>query len=496
MPIEFQMPKLGLTMEQGTILQWLVEDGDHVAAGTPVLVIETDKVETEVEIPAGGRLVRTGQVGDSFACGVSIGWILAPGEEPPASSVGAPGPSTPTVAPNASSPQQASPTVPVNAARSATGRLLVSPNARRVAKDLGVSLETVQGTGPGGRIVSEDVEAAAATAATRPAPAVAAAGAVAGWGAAPVRSSAGIEATPAAWQLAQLLGIDLHRANVPTLSSDGKVGREDVAEYARALIARGAGAPIAVAAPSAQAAAPAESSTKKLTFPLSQTPSSTIAFKGMRGTIASRMHASLQEMAQLTLTMDVDMDAVVADRDRRKAAGDAVVPGYTDYVIKAAAIALQQHPGANAQVTDDGIALLPQVNVGMAVAVDGGLVVPVVQNTPARSLADLSAETTRLAQAARSGSLKLPDLEGGTFSVTALGMFGVDAFTPVINPPNAAILGVGRLRDDTAWVDGSPTRVQRLTLSLTWDHRVLDGAPAAEFCRSIKTLLEDPSLLG
>jgi len=193
-------------------------------------------------------------------------------------------------------------------------------------------------------------------------------------------------------------------------------------------------------------------------------------------------------MAQLTLFMDVDMSAVVADRERRKATGAA--PGFTDYVIAAAARALVDHPFVNSQVTDDAVAVLPQVNIGMAVALDEGLMVPVIRNTPELSIEDLSAETTRLAEAARGGKLSLSDLEGGTFSVTALGMYGVDGFTPVINTPNTAILGVGRLRDETRWVDDTPQRTTVLTLSLTWDHRAFDGAPAAEFTRTIRTYLE------
>jgi pyruvate dehydrogenase E2 component (dihydrolipoamide acetyltransferase) len=214
---------------------------------------------------------------------------------------------------------------------------------------------------------------------------------------------------------------------------------------------------------------------------------------GMRGTIAKRMHASLQEMAQLTLTMDADVDAVVADRERRRA--DGAAPGFTDYVLAAAARALHEHPRVNAQVTPDGIAVLPEIHVGLAVALDEGLVVPVVRHANRLRLAELSAETTRLADAARRGKLTMNELEGGTFSVSALGMFGVDAFTPVINPPNAAILGVGRIRDDLTLVAGKVTTVKRLTLSLTWDHRVLDGAPAAAFARTIVRLLADPTSL-
>jgi pyruvate dehydrogenase E2 component (dihydrolipoamide acetyltransferase) len=227
--------------------------------------------------------------------------------------------------------------------------------------------------------------------------------------------------------------------------------------------------------------------------PASQTPTRLIRMAGMRSTIAKRMHASLREMAQLTLTMDADMTAVVADRARRKKEG--VTIGFTDYVVAAAARALLQHPNVNSQITADGIAVLPDIHVGLAVALDDGLMVPVVRHTDRLDLPALSSETTRLADAARSGSLKLDELEGGTFSVSALGMFGVDVFTPVINPPNVAILGVGRLRDDVTVADGEIGTTKRLTLSLTWDHRVLDGAPAAAFCKTITDLLTDPAAL-
>jgi pyruvate dehydrogenase E2 component (dihydrolipoamide acetyltransferase) len=191
--------------------------------------------------------------------------------------------------------------------------------------------------------------------------------------------------------------------------------------------------------------------------------------------------------------MDAEMDAVVADRTERKESGSA--PSFTDYVIAAAARALGQHPLVNSQITDEGVALLPVAHVGMAVALDDGLIVPVIRDTASLDLTALSRESSRLAASARDGSLELPDLEGGTFSVSTLGMYGVDGFTPVINPPNTAILGVGRLRDDLVLVDGEVTTRTRLTLSLTWDHRAFDGAPAAAFCRTIADLLDDPSAL-
>jgi pyruvate dehydrogenase E2 component (dihydrolipoamide acetyltransferase) len=215
--------------------------------------------------------------------------------------------------------------------------------------------------------------------------------------------------------------------------------------------------------------------------------------KGMRGTIAKRMHGALQSMAQLTLFMDADLDAVVADRSTRAASGAA--PGYTDYVIAAAARALREHPIVNSQVTDEGIALLPDIHVGMAVALDNGLMVPVVRNTDRLRLDGIAGETKRLAELARSGKISPDDLAGGTFSVTSLGMYGVDAFTPVINPPNAAILGVGRIRDEVQWADNGIRRARVMTLSLTWDHRVIDGAPAAEFTRAVANNLEDPTTI-
>lgn len=434
-------------MESGTVIQWLVDDGVEVTLGQPVMLIETDKVESEVESTGAGVLRHVGEAGMEYPCGDQIGWLLEPGEEPPAVAASA----APTAAPAAA--VAAAPTAAPTSGSTAHagGRLLASPNAKRIAKARGIDLRLVAGTGPGGRITSEDVPASAP--APTPAPVVASAG------------SAGVLATAAGRQLAELLGVDL--AKVPSNGPDARVGRDDVAAYVRSLIASATG-PVA---------------------PLLQTPTSVTPMRGMRGTIAERMSESLHSMAQLTLHMDVDMDAVVADRAIRKTAGAA--PGYTDYIIAAVAGALADHPFANSQIIDDGVAELPAINIGLAVALDDGLIVPVAQDVPAMTLDELSVETTRLAAAARKGKLALSDLEGCTFSVTSLGMFDVDGFTPIINSPNTAILGVGRLRDDVAWdTDGQPVKASRLTLSLTWDHRAFDGAPAADFCRTVKRRLE------
>ena len=214
----------------------------------------------------------------------------------------------------------------------------------------------------------------------------------------------------------------------------------------------------------------------------------------MRKTIANRMYESLQNMAQLTMDMDVDMDAAVSLRTElvRQWEADGVRPSYTDMVVRAVARALTEHPLMNARFGETEIALLDEVNVGMAVAVPDGLVVPVIRGADELSLAGISREAGRLAAAARDGRLTMDDFADGTFTVSALGQFGVDSFTPIINAPQAGILGVNRLRDDVAWDGDTPVRCKRMRLSLTWDHRVLDGAPAAQFLAGVRDLLENP----
>ncbi len=458
MAFDFQMPKLGLTMEEGTILEWLVESGTVVAEGDPVVRIETDKTETDVTISVSGRLSFASSVGQTFRCGDVIGYV-ADGSES-------------------------------ESVQPLDGRVKSSPNARRLAAEAGVSLSTVVGTGPEGRILGIDVTDAASRQPQRAASAtpVAALAASAPTASAPVRvaaaptptyapvSGGGAVASAAARQLADLLGVDLNM--VPIDAVEQRVTRDGVALYVRTRLAA-----------ATQPAAPAPVAAS----PLSQEPTQVVRLTGMRGTIAKRMQASLRDMAQLTLTMDVAMGAVAAHRAHQKSLGLFI--GYTDYVMAATARALRDHPRVNAQVTADGIALLGEIHVGLAVALDEGLVVPVVRHTDRLGLSALSTETTRLASAARGGSLAVDDMAGGTFSVTALGMFGVDAFTPIVNPPNVAILGVGRLRDEVVLADGVAVNSSVMTLSLTWDHRAFDGAPAAQFCQTIAKYLATPAAL-
>ena len=379
MATDFLMPKLGLTMEEGTITEWFADDGASIPAGAPLLRIETDKTETDVEAAATGRLHRVGQVGETYACGERIGWFLDEGEDAPASSAAAaavPAPAAPAAPPPGAAPAAAVPAV------AHTGRVVASPLTKRLALERNIDLRTVRGTGPGGRIVAADLDnLPTAESAPLPAPPVSAQ---------PVRPAAtatgtSMPATAAARSLADLLGVDL--AQVPTDPIEQRITKDSVALHVRGLIAGGA----------APAAPP------PTLLPALQEPTRTVRLSGVRGTIAKRMHESLRQMAQLTLFMDADLDAVVDDRERRKESGSA--PSYTDYVIAAAARALGQHPLVNSQITDDGVALLPTAHVGMAVALDEGLIVPVIRDTASLDLTSLSVESSRLAAAARSGSL-------------------------------------------------------------------------------------------
>ena len=562
MAVEFAMPKLGLTMESGTILRWLVPDRAEVTSGQSVLLVETDKVETEIESSGSGVLAQTGEVGEEYLCGVRIGWLLEAGEEPPASDTAPAGPpaaGTVQAGGVPAPPGSAQPAVaPVLAAATPAGhgsprpaaapvrapgeRILASPAAKRIARELGVELAAVAGTGPKGRITERDVRAASTAPAssqvaapatgrgsTTSGPAAADSGATAPEpglsaplpamvaGAAIAASDASVQppATLAARQLADLLGADLRA--VQASAADGRISRADVAAYVRRLlleVSSGSGGS-QPARPAAAREAPREASRQGKPStgaaasdpapPLTQTPSEQIPLRGMRGVIAERMIASLRSMAQLTLMIDVDMSAVVAERKalvKAARSGDAgepeggaasttaVVPAYTDFVVAAVAAALGEHPRVNSQVTDDAVALLPHIHIGLAVALDDGLLVPVVRHADRLSLDEIAAETTRLATGARDGTLGYDDYQGTTFTVTALGMFGVDAFTPIINSPNTAILGVGRIREDTVWSEGNPAARPTLTLSLTWDHRAFDGAPAARFAGAVRDWLE------
>ena len=458
MAIDVVIPKLGMTMKEGTIEEWTVADGAPVERDDVVLILITDKITTDVTAEAAGVLRHRAAAGETHPVSTVIGVILGEGEvmaEPAVGPVTSPPPATVVdghAAGNGSTLGAAG--------KRAThdGRLVASPYARRIARDRGVDLSSVQGTGPGGRIVAADVAAdvAACPDSSRP-----------------------VQATPVARRLAEQLGVAL--MGLPGSGPGGRITKEDVEVAARLVTSSGA-------APSAERRPSVGAAPERL---------SAIPMRGMRKVIADRMHASLREMAQLTLGMEVELTEAVALRRQLIEAWEpvGVRPSLSDLVCRAAVLALADHPMLNASIEEQLIRLHPDVHLGLAVAIDDGLLVPVVAQADRLPLKELASETARLADASKTGTIGVDELEGATFTVTALGSSGVDFFTPVINPPNVAILGVGRLHDGVRWDGDVPRRRQVMTLSLTIDHRAVDGAPGAAFLGAVRALLESPHRL-
>jgi pyruvate dehydrogenase E2 component (dihydrolipoamide acetyltransferase) len=462
--VKIIVPKLGMTMQEGTLTEWIAEAAQPVSVGDRLFALATDKIDVEVEAESDGILYQAVAAGATLEPGAVVGWLLADGESGPPDSLAPaapptephspaePHPSTkPESAEDPQSPGEAGPRVTASAAPGAERRF-VSPNARRVAAELGVALSAVEGTGPRGRIVSADVRVAARATTT-----------TADGAARPPVSS------PLARRDAVRRGIE--PAGLTGTGPGGRVRRADVTASSRA---------------------------ETPTAPPAQAHERIIPLTGMRRVIAQRMHASLTEMAQLTHGCEATMDAVIALRGRLKEdlpGTDIPVPSLNDFVLRAAALALREHPLLNARVENDGIHVIGAINVALAVAVPDGLIAPVISDAAGKPVTVLAAETRRLATAARAGKLRLDQLEGSTFTVTSLGSYGVDMFTPIVNPGNVAILGVGRVRDGVAWDGDTPRRTAVMTLSLSFDHRAVDGAPAAEYLRTVRELLARPTRL-
>lgn len=445
MATEIYLVKVGMNMTEGVVEEWYIPDGGSVSPGELLYRLETEKVNLDVDAEAEGIVKHIVPEGETKEPGDVVGYIFAPGEEIPDDLGGASSAAAESAPAAATTPEPvaAAPTASAEASRDGE-RIKSSPAARRLAGELDVDISSLAGTGPGGRIVEADVQAAA-------------------------DAGKAVKASPMARKLARELGVDI--TQVQGSGPGGRITKEDV-ETAHSAPAR----PVA-----ARATTPAPGD-------------STVPVRGMRKTIASRMHGSLMESAQLTMDMDVVMDDAVKLRGQliEEWEADGIRPTYTDLTIRAVAKALRDHPMMNASFGDKEITLHGEVAVGMAVGLDDGLIVPVVRNADQLGVRDVAIETSRLAEAARTNSLGLDDLQGGTFTVSALGMFGVDSFTPIINQPESGILGVNRIRDDVAWDGDRPVRQKVMRLSLTWDHRVLDGAPAAQFLASIKGYLESP----
>ncbi len=423
MATEVKLPRLGQGMESGTIVKWLKSEGDKVEKGEPLYELDTDKVTQEVEAEASGVLLKIAISEGEVEVGKTIAVIGEQGEEvevEPQQPAGN-GSEAREVADDAQeegSPARAREQERERGRRASAGdmgeqvaevrqpsgdnggRIKASPLARRIARERGIDLGSVAGTGPDGRVVAEDVE----------------------------RTAASGTPTPLSTAALPLEGVEVQQ-----LSS-------------------------------------------------------------MRKTIARRLTEAWQApVFQLGLT--VDMGRALELRERLvELHGDGVKPTISDLVTKVSAAALMRHRAVNALYKGDAVELYPTANIGIAVAVPNGLVVPVIQSCERKSIAEIAAARAAIVERARAGKLQQSDLDGGTFTISNLGMYGIERFIAVLNPPQAAILAVGSIEDKVVAVDGRPAVRPRMEITLTCDHRAVDGATGAEFLRDLKAFLEEPGL--
>ena len=399
MVTEIPMPKMGMSMESGTLVAWHKHAGDDVAEGEVIAEISSEKIDSEVTAPASGVLgpLQVAE-GEDVPVGTTLVVIAAPGEtpgsEPPSTTRPAAGESEPAAKAAEGRPGRI--TV-APAARETPAGPRASPAARKRARELGVDLATVEPAQPGRRVTSRDVDRAA-EAATR-----------------------GLEAAPAADLLQE---------------ADGEA----------------------------------------------------VPFTGIRAVVARRMAESVRETAQVTVTRQMDASGLVAHRKRLKEPGGEATGlrvTYTDLLVEGVARILREHPKLNATLDADGVIRHHRVSVGIAVALDDGLIVPVIHDVHTKSLEEIVRERTDLAERAHAGALSVDEVEGATFTITNLGGFGTDLFTPILNLPQVAILGVGRITDQVVAHEGEVVIRPTMWLSLTIDHRAVDGAPAAAFLTAL-----------
>jgi len=427
MATRIDVPQLGLTMETGTILQWVKAEGDTVEKGQPVVVIQTDKVEYEVEAPVTGTLLKiAAKEGTELPVGSLMAIIGAPGEDVSGLLGARPPAAGPAEAPSqladsavggrvsgasrSGSSQltnqpvdQSTPQAPV---RAPGERVKASPVAKKLAEERGIDISTLTGTGPEGRIVREDVERAIAQKSREP------------------------------------------RAE----SREGKTA----------------------------------------------TPES-IPLSGIRKVIFDRMGQSWREAARVTMFADADMTELVRLRQAKAADWErrfGIKPSYSDLIHLAVARALREEPRINCRLDGQAVRIRREVNLSFAVDLGEGLVAVVIKGADKKPLGDLAKAARDLAERARANKLSQDDMADGTFTVTNLGGLGVESFTPIINQPQAGILGIGKILEKPVVIAGGIHVRSMMTLSLVFDHRLLDGAPAAKFLAKVKALLEDPAWIG
>ncbi len=454
MAVELRMLQMDQTMTKGKIGKWLVNEGDTITQGQPLLEIETDKVVHEQESPVDGVIAQLfAEEGTDVPVNALLAIIGAPGEEVARVEVDTmPEEVEADTAPDPQASVQ--PAQPQATPSTTTVAPKASPAARQLAEKLAIDLTEIKASGPGGRILESDVQRYIDLRGPMP------------------TETTRLKASPLARRLAKEHGVDL--SSLAGSGPDGRIVRDDVLQ-ASATVAE---TPVAET-------------------PALQQATEVIPMAGIREIIAERMTMSLQTNASVTLHTEVDATGFVELRGmiNDKLQAKEVNLTYTDLLVKVVANALREHPRLNATLTDEGIHLLPEINIGVAVALEDGLVVPVIRNADKERLSGISEQVRDFAERARSNQLTPSELQGGTFTITNLGNFGIDAFTPIINPPECAILGVGRILKKPVVHEDEIVARSMLTLSLTFDHRVVDGAPAAQFLQTISDYIQDPYLL-
>jgi pyruvate dehydrogenase E2 component (dihydrolipoamide acetyltransferase) len=448
MSSEVVLPRLGWSMESGRLVEWLKKDGDPVQNGDMIFSVEGDKAVQEVEALENGilRILPNGPgLGEDIPVGTLLAYICEPGEIPQFEGTSSGVPPVPA-APNESTPIVSPTSTRSDTIQNAQVEMKISPRARRVANELALDWTGLQGTGKTGRIREKDI-----------------------WAADLQRQEAHklSQVTPLARRAAADLGI-----NLTALSRESKVERITRADV--------------------------EAAARRKAPDLESADLQPVAMNHIRRLIAEKMGASSHTTAPVTLTTEVDATPIFRMRKSWKNDPDLTgqfLPSYLDMLIKIVTQALTEYPVMNSRLEGENILYSRLIHMGIAVDTEAGLIVPVIRNTQNLGLKQIARETAALIEKAQSGCLNLNELGGGTFTITNLGMYDIDGFTPIINLPECAILGVGRLVPKVVVIneESEETAVRRMmTLSLTFDHRIVDGAPAARFLKRIKQLVEKP----
>ena len=432
------MPKWGLTMKEGKITAWLVKEGDTVRKGQELFEVETEKITNVVESTASGTLFQiVVPAGNVVPTGTIVAIITEPGEQAERIEGIQMGES-----------EEAAPAKAVASGKKpekteTKGFIPASPVARRLAKELGVDLSLVPGSGPGGRVTETDVRKYHEEGPPPP------------------------KITPLALEMARQAGLDI--ASITGTGEDGKITKADV-----------------------------ERALEKKEEPEETAPPKVIPFTGMRKAVADNMYASLQNAAQLTSFTEVDVTEMVRFlglvREEYKR-DESVRVSYNDIIILAVSRALKRFPIMNSTLVGEEILLHDSVNMGVAVALKDGLIVPVLRDADKKGLLQIAKETRILAVKAREGNLSVDEVTGGTFTITNVSMFQVDGFTPILKPPETGILGIGRIKEKPAVYQGEIAIRSMMFLSLTFDHRIVDGAPANAFLETAARYLQHPNLI-